>query len=144
MPHTPPTVEDLYRAMGRTLVRFYGRTPGSTCVVASHALLGCSGLGSIFLNCGVIFGDGHAGEDPAEGRLREFTAAIRERGIGGYVCLSEAIQRRLEPLARELGLEPLPSIPLMARAPGGDSRMRAAALRTASWLPRPWSASPTR
>ncbi len=120
MPHTPPTVEDLYRAMGRTLVRFYGRTPGSRCVVASHALLGCSGLGSTFLNCGVIFGDGQAGEDSAEGRLREFTAVIRERGIGGYLCLSEVIQRRLEQLARELGLEPLPSIPLMMRAPEGE------------------------
>jgi GNAT superfamily N-acetyltransferase len=122
MPHAPPTVEDLYRAMGHTLVRFFGRTPGSHCVVASHALLGCSGLGSIFLNCGVIFGDGDGDpeEDSAEDRLREFTAAIRERGIGGYVCLSEAIQRRLEPLARDLGLEPLPSIPLMARAPGGE------------------------
>ena len=120
MPHALPAVEELYRGMGRMGVRFYGRTPGSSCILASHAILGCSGLGSIFLNCGVVFGDGASGEDPAEGRLREFTAAIRERGVGGYVCLSEAIQRRLEPLALELGLEPLPSIPLMARAPGGE------------------------
>jgi GNAT superfamily N-acetyltransferase len=119
MPHTLPTVEDLYRAMGRMVVRFYGRTPGSACVIASHAILGCSGLGSIFLNCGVVFGDGLSGEDPAEDRLREFVTDIRERGTGGYVCLSETIQRRLEPLARELGLEPLPPIPLMARASGG-------------------------
>jgi len=116
MPHALPTVEELYRAMGRTVVRFYGRTPGSGCVLAPHAILGCSGLGSIFLNCGVVFGDGPRGEDPAEDRLREFVALIRERGVGGYVCLSERIQRRLEPLARELGLEPLPAIPLMARA----------------------------
>jgi GNAT superfamily N-acetyltransferase len=115
MPHALPTVEELYRAMGRTVVRFYGRTPGSGCVLAPHAILGCSGLGSIFLNCGVVFGDGPRGEDPAENRLREFVALIRERGVGGYVCLSERTQQRLEPLARELGLEPLPAIPLMAR-----------------------------
>jgi GNAT superfamily N-acetyltransferase len=120
MPHALPTVEEFYRGMGRMGVRFYGRTPGSICILASHAILGCSGLGSIFLNCGVVFGDGPSGEDPAEGRLREFAATIRERGVGGYVCLSEAIQRRLEPLARELGLEPLSSIPLMARAPAGE------------------------
>jgi GNAT superfamily N-acetyltransferase len=118
MPHTPPTVEELYRGMGRMVVRFYGRTPGSSCVLASHAILGCSGLGSIFLNCGLVFGDGPAGEDPAEERLREFIARIRERGIGGYVCLSETIQRRLEPLARELGLEPLPPTPLMVCVTG--------------------------
>ena len=120
MPHTPPTVEELYRGMGRMVVRFYGRTPGSSCVLASNAILGCSGLGSIFLNCGVLFGDGPAGDDPAEARLREFVARIRERGIGGYVCLSETIQRRLEPLAQELGLEALLPVPLMAlsRPPG--------------------------
>jgi GNAT superfamily N-acetyltransferase len=115
MTHTQPTVEELYRGMGRMAVRFYGRTPGACCVVAPFAILGCSGLDSVFLNCGVVFGDG-ADDDPAEGRLREFVARMRERGVGGYVCLSERIQRRLEPLARELGLEPLPPIPLMARA----------------------------
>ena len=119
MSHTAPAVEEFYRAMGRMVVRFYGRTPGSSCVQASHAILGCSGLGSIFLNCGVVFGDGPAGDDPAEDRLREFVALIRERSVGGYVCLSETIQRRLEPLARGLGLEPLPPIPLMARVPAG-------------------------
>jgi len=122
MPHTLPTVEELYRGMGRMVVRFYGRTPGSSCVLASHAILGCSGLGSVFLNGGVVFGDGPAGEDPAEDRLREFVAHIRERGVGGYVCLSEAIQRRLEPLAHELGLEPLPPTPLMACVPGPSGR----------------------
>jgi len=122
MPHTLPTVEELYRGMGRMIVRYYGRTPGSSCVLASHAILGCSGLGSIFLNCGVVFGDGPAGEDPAEDRLREFVVRIRERGIGGYVCLSETIQRRLEPLAHELGLEPLPPIPLMVCVPGRPGR----------------------
>jgi GNAT superfamily N-acetyltransferase len=122
MPHTLPTVEELYRGMGRMLVRFYARTPGSSCVLASHAILGCSGLGSILLNGGVVFGDGPAGDDPAEDRLREFVACIRERGIGGYVCLSETIQRRLEPLARELGLEQLPPVPLMARIPGPAGR----------------------
>jgi GNAT superfamily N-acetyltransferase len=115
MAQSPSTVEELYRSMGRTVVRFFGRTPGSTCVVASHAILGCSGLDSIFLNCGVVFGDGPGGGDPAEGRLREFTGRIRERGVGGYVCLSEPVQRRLGPLAGELGLEPLRSTPLMAR-----------------------------
>jgi GNAT superfamily N-acetyltransferase len=119
MSHAAPTVEEFYRAMGRMVVRFYGRTPGSSCVLASHAILGCSGLGSIFLNCGVVFGDGPAGDDPAEDRMREFVARIRERRVGGYVCLSETIQRRLEPLARELGLEPLPPIPLMAHVPAG-------------------------
>ena len=64
----------------------------------------------------MVFGDGPRGEDPAEGRLREFVAIIREGGVGGYVCLSERTQRRLEPLAHELGLDPLPAIPLMARA----------------------------
>ena len=122
MPHTLPTVEELYRAMGRMVVRFYGRTPGSSSVLASHAILGCSGLGSSFLNCGVVFGDGPAGEDPAEERLREFVARIRERGIGGYVCLSETIQRRLGPLAHELGLEPLPPLPLMVRVPRRSGR----------------------
>ena len=122
MPHTLPTVEEFYRGMGRMVVRFYGRTPGSSCVLASHAILGCSGLGSIFLNCGVVFGDGPAGDDAAEDRLREFVARIRERGIGGYVCLSETIQRRLEPLAHELGLEPLPPIPLMACLPRRPAR----------------------
>jgi len=117
MTHPLPTVEELYRGMGRMVVRFYGRTPGACCVEASHAILGCSGLDSVFLNCGVVFGDGD--DDPAEGRLGEFVARIRERGVGGYVCLSEGTQRRLEPLARELGLEPLPPIPLMARA--GDA-----------------------
>jgi GNAT superfamily N-acetyltransferase len=116
MPHPLPTVEELYRAMGRMVVRFYGCTPGSGCVLAPHAILGCSGLGSIFLNCGVVFGDGPRGEDPAEDRLREFVALIRARGVGGYICLSERIQRRVESLARELGLEPLPAIPLMVRA----------------------------
>jgi GNAT superfamily N-acetyltransferase len=118
MTHTLPTVDELYRGMGRMVVRFYGRTPGSACVIASGAILACSGLGSIFLNCGVLFGDGPDGDDPAEDRLQEFTASIRRRGIGGYVCLSEAVQQRLEPLARELGLEPLPPIPLMARVAG--------------------------
>jgi GNAT superfamily N-acetyltransferase len=115
MPHALPTVEEFYRAMGRMIVRFYGSAPGSGRVLATHAILGCSGLGSIFLNCGVVFGDGPRGEDPAEDRLREFVAIIRERGVGGYVCMSGRIQRRLGPLARELGLEPLPAIPLMAR-----------------------------
>ncbi len=124
MSHPAPTVEEFYRAMGRMVVRFYGRTPGSSCVLASHAILGCSGLGSIFLNCGIVFGDGPAGDDPAEERLREFVARIRERSIGGYVCLSETIQRRLEPLARELGLEPLPPIPLMALVPADDRPAR--------------------
>jgi GNAT superfamily N-acetyltransferase len=116
MTHTQPTVEELYRSIGRMAVRFYGRRPGACCVVAPFAILGCSGLDSVFLNCGVIFGDGAGGDDPAEGRLREFVARVRERGVGGYVCFSEAVQRRVEPLARELGLQPLPPIPLMARA----------------------------
>jgi GNAT superfamily N-acetyltransferase len=110
-----PTVEQFYRGMGRMVVRFYGRTPGACCVVAPFAILGCSGLDSVFLNCGVVFGDG-VGEDRAESRLREFVARIRERGVGGYVCFSEGTQHRLEPLARDLGLEPLPPVPLMARA----------------------------
>jgi len=118
MPSTLPTVEELYRAMGRMVVRFYGRTPGSSCVLASHAILGCSGLRSVFLNGGVVFGDGPAGDDPAEDRLREFVARIRELGVGGYVCLSETIQRRLVPLAHELGLEPLPPVPLMVCVSG--------------------------
>jgi len=121
MTHTPPTVEELYRGMGRMVVRFYGRTPGSCCVVAPSAILGCSGLDCVFLNCGVVFGDGAGGDDPAEGRLREFVARIRERGVGGYICFSEGTQRRLEPLARELGLEPLPPIPLMARGTDASS-----------------------
>jgi GNAT superfamily N-acetyltransferase len=116
MPTPPPTVDELYRAMGRMTVRFYGRTPGADSVIASHAILGCSGLDNVFLNCGVVFGDGADGDDPAEGRLREFVARIDARGIGGYVCLSESVQAELEPLARELGLEPLPAVPLMARA----------------------------
>lgn len=98
------------------LIRFFGHTADSSCVVASHAILACSGLGDVFLNCGVVFGDGPSGDDPAEGRLREFVDHIRGRGAGGYVCLSEAVQRRLAPLARELGLERLPTIPLMARS----------------------------
>jgi GNAT superfamily N-acetyltransferase len=116
MTQTQPTVEELYRGMGRMAVRLYGRTPGACCVVAPFAILGCSGLDNVYLNCGVVFGDGAGGADPAEARLREFVARIRERGVGGYVCLSEGIQRRLEPLALELGLEPLPPTPLMARA----------------------------
>ncbi|NLE21384.1 MAG: GNAT family N-acetyltransferase [Actinobacteria bacterium] len=120
MPHVLPTVEEFYRAMGRMIVRFYGRTPGSRCVLTPHAILGCSGLGSVFLNCGVVFGDGPGDRDPAERRLREFVALIRERDVGGYVCLSERIQQRLEPLARELGLQPLPPVPLMARTPPDD------------------------
>lgn len=134
MTHVLPTVEELYRGMGRMVVRFYGRTPGADCVVAPFAILGCSGLDNVFLNCGVVFGDGSATEDAAEERLREFVAGIRRRGVGGYVCLSEPVQTRLEPLARGLGLEPLPPIPLMARGPepaasassrgahGGDGR----------------------
>lgn len=118
MQHTAPSVEDLYRSMGRMAMRFYGRTPGSHCVVASHALLACSGLGSVFLNVGVVFGAGPGDEDPAAARLREFVARIGARGVGGYVCLSEGVQAELEPLARELGLEPLPSIPLMSRLSG--------------------------
>jgi predicted N-acetyltransferase YhbS len=116
MMQTLPTVDELYRVMGRMVVRFYGRTPGSSRVVASHAVFACTGLGSVHLNCGVVFGDGARGEDPAEDRLREFVARIRERGVGGHVCLSGRIERRLEPLARELGLEPLPPVTLMARA----------------------------
>ncbi|HTX70716.1 MAG TPA: GNAT family N-acetyltransferase [Thermoleophilia bacterium] len=116
MTHAQPTVEELYRGMGRMLVRFYGRTPGACTVDAPFAVLACSGLDSVLLNCGVVFGDGPGRGDGAEVRLREFVARIRELGVGGYVCLSERIQRRLEPLARELGLEPLPPIPLMARA----------------------------
>lgn len=116
MPDALPTVEEFYRAMGRTIVRLYGRTLRSHQVLAPHAILGCSGLGNVFLNCGVVFGDGLHGEDPAEQRLREFVAAIRDREVGGYVCLSEGVQRRLLPVALELGLEPLPVIPLMARA----------------------------
>ncbi len=115
MPHALPTVEEFYRAMGRMVVRFYGRTPGSMCVLTPHAILGCSGLGNVFLNCGVVFGDGPEEPDSAERRLEDFVALIRERNVGGYVCLSERIQRRLEPLAREIGLQPLPPIPLMAR-----------------------------
>jgi GNAT superfamily N-acetyltransferase len=115
MTHALPTVEELYRGMGRMVVRFYGRTPGALCVVEPFAILGCSGLDSVFLNCGVVFGDGAAAGDSAEQRLQEFVARIRELGVGGYVCLSEPVQRRLEPLAREFGLKPLPPIPLMAR-----------------------------
>ena len=115
MTQTPPTVEEFYRGMGRQVVRFYGRTPGSTCVVAPFSILGCSGLDSVFLNCGVVFGDGSRPGDAAEERLREFVARIRELGVGGYVCLSEPVQQRLEPLARELGLDPLEPIPLMTR-----------------------------
>jgi len=115
MTQTPPTVEEFYRGMGRQVVRFYGRTPGSTCVVAPFSILGCSGLDSVFLNCGVVFGDGSQRGDAAEERLREFVARIRELGVGGYVCLSEPVQQRLEPLARELGLDPLEPIPLMTR-----------------------------
>jgi len=118
MEHTAPNVEDLYRSMGRMAMRFYGRTPGSHCVIASHALLACSGLGSVFLNVGVVFGAGPGDEDSAAARLREFVARIGARGVGGYVCLSEGVQAELEPLARELGLEPLPPIPLMSRLPG--------------------------
>jgi GNAT superfamily N-acetyltransferase len=114
MTHALPTVEELYRGLGRMVVGFYGRRPGATCVEGPSAILGCSGLDSIFLNCGVVFGDG-AGADGPEERLREFVARIRESGVGGYVCLSELVQGRLEPLARELGLRPLPPIPLMAR-----------------------------
>lgn len=135
MTQTPPTVEEFYRGMGRQVVRFYGRAPGSTCVVAPFSILGCSGLDSVFLNCGVVFGDGPRSEDAAEERLGEFVARIRELGVGGYVCLSETVQQRLEPLARRLGLEPLPPIPLMtrdARAPeaapaGGGSSAEAGA-----------------
>ncbi len=117
--HQPlPGVEELYRSMGRMVVRFYGRTPGGDCVIAPHAILGCSGLDSVFLNCGVIFGGTPSGEDAAEARLRQFVARIGERRVGGYVCLSEGVQAELEPLARELGLEPLPPIPLMVRVAG--------------------------
>lgn len=115
MTHPLPTVEELYRGMGRMVVRFYGRTPGSRCEVARFAILGCSGLDNVFLNCGVVFGEALESGDPAEARLRDFVARIRGLGVGGYVCLSEPLQRRLEPLARELGLEPLPPVPLMAR-----------------------------
>jgi GNAT superfamily N-acetyltransferase len=118
MTHALPTVEHLYRGMGRMVVRFYGRTPGATCVVAPFAILGCSGLDSVFLNCGVVFGDGMEAGDKAQERLREFVARIRERGVGGYVCLSEPVQQQLEPVARALGLKPLPPIPLMARGVG--------------------------
>lgn len=113
MTNTAPTVEEFYRGMGRMVVRFFGRTPGAASVVAPHAILACSGLDSVFLNCGVVFGDGR-GADAAEARFREFVLRIRELGVGGYVCLSEPVQRRLEPLARDVGLEPLPPIPLMA------------------------------
>jgi GNAT superfamily N-acetyltransferase len=125
MMHSLPPVEELYRGMGRMVARFFCRTPGSTCVVAPHAILACSGLDNVLLNCGVVFGEGAAGDAPAEGRLREFVDLLRERGIGGYVCLSESVQRRLEPLARELGLEPLPPIPLMARAGDAGAPARA-------------------
>ena len=125
MHHSLPSVEELYRSMGRMIVRFYGRTPGSDCVIASHAILGCSGLRSVFLNCGVVFGDAPSGDDSAEARLREFVARIGARGVGGYVCLSEAVQAELGPLARELGLEPLPSIPLMARSGAAAARRSA-------------------
>jgi GNAT superfamily N-acetyltransferase len=135
MTQTSPTVEEFYRGMGRQVVRFYGRTPGSTSVTAPLAILGCSGLDSVFLNCGVVFGDGPRREDAAEERLREFVARIRELGVGGYVCLSEPVQQRLEPLARELGLAPLEPIPLMTRGaeapetarPGGVSGAEAGA-----------------
>ena len=93
MTQTPPTVEELYRGMGRQVVRFYGRTPGSTCLEAPFSILGCSGLDSVFLNCGVVFGDGPGREDAAEERLREFVARIRELGVGGYLCLSEPVQQ---------------------------------------------------
>jgi GNAT superfamily N-acetyltransferase len=116
MPYALPTVEKYYRALGRMLVKFYGSTPGSRCVLAPSAILGLSGLDSVFLNCGVVFGDGPDGDDPAEERLREFVGLIRERGVGGYLCLSERIQRRLEPFVQELRLGPLPAIPLMALA----------------------------
>lgn len=115
MTQTAPTVEEFYRGMGRQVARFYGRTPGSTCVVAPFSILGCSGLDSVVLNCGVVFGDGPRREDAAEERLRDFVARIRALGVGGYVCLSEQVQQRLEPLARELGLDPLEPIPLMTR-----------------------------
>ncbi len=120
-----PAVDDLYRSMGRMIVRFYGSTHGADCVIASHAILGCSGLNSVFLNCGVIFGDVPGGEDSAEARLREFVARIGERRVGGYICLSERVQAELEPLARDLGLEPLPPIPLMVRPSGPDAAQSA-------------------
>jgi len=145
MPHSLPSVEDLYRSMGRMSVRFYGRTPGSDCGIASHASLGCSGLDSVFLNCGVIFGDGPSGDDPAETRLCEFVTRIGARGVGGYICFSESVQAELEPLARELGLEPLPSIPLMARPPAEDDGAGASASAgEESAEPRPPGAGPAR
>ena len=92
MTQTQPTVEELYRGIGRMVVRLYGRTPGACCVVASHAILGCSGLDSVFLNCGVVFGDGADGDDPAEGRLREFVARIRERyGDTGWMFIPNTL-----------------------------------------------------
>lgn len=137
MPHALPTVEELYRALGRMVVRFSGSTPGSGCVLAPSAILGFSGLDGVFLNCGVVFGDGPDGDDPAEERLREFVGLMRERGVGGYVCLSERIQRRLAPLARELGLEPLPAIPLMVRAAAAKAADGAVAAGAPALMPPP-------
>jgi GNAT superfamily N-acetyltransferase len=144
MQHTAPSVEDLYRSMGRMAMRFYGRTPGSHCVVASHALLACSGLGSVFLNVGVVFGAGPGDEDSAAARLREFVARIGSRGVGGYVCLSEGVQAELEPLARELGLEPLPSIPLMSRPYGAAATAGPSAAESGTTAPGGGRARPAR
>ena len=49
MPHVLPTVEELYRALGRMVVRFHGGAPRSGCVLAANAILGFSGLDSMFL-----------------------------------------------------------------------------------------------
>lgn len=118
MSRRAPTVDQLYRSLGRGIVRFFGRTPGADCVLASHAVIACSGLDNVVLNFAVVFGDGPDGDDPAAGRLREFVARLEARAVGGYVCLSERVGAELEPVARDFGLEKLPPIPLMVRQAG--------------------------
>lgn len=117
MSATMPTVEELYAAMGRMIVRIYGRVDGARCDLLPRAALACSGLDDVSLNYAVIYGDAW-GDDAAEAVLRVFAERLRERGVGGYVCASRAVSAPLAPVARELGLEPLPDVPLMMRGGG--------------------------
>jgi GNAT superfamily N-acetyltransferase len=124
MPEGLPPVNDLYRSMGRMLVRFLSARAGAECIVTHGAVLACSGLEPVSLNCVLVFAGepGDADDEPALAEraswLREFVALVRGRRIGGYVYLGGEVSAELAPVARELGLEELVRVPLMARPAG--------------------------
>ena len=110
----PPTSE-LWRLAGEAWAAFLAGYPGAVARRTPHGWLALSGEPLADLNFAYV-----GAADQAAEHLREFGEAIRARGVPALVALAPAVADRLAPLARELGLQPLGGVPLMAYQPAGE------------------------